>query len=170
MLTVVNLILGAGLLLSGRKLFWLFVAAVGFLAGAQLALRSWDGSEWTALVVGLVLGLIFAVLALFFKSLAIGVAGFIGGGTALLSLAGVVGMDSGILAWVAFLVGGVLGIVLLTWLVDWALILLSSIGGGLIIVRSLGMPDMVGFIALIVLSIVGIAIQTRVMKEEKNDA
>jgi len=170
MLTVVNLILGAGLLLAGRKLFWLFVAAVGFLAGAQLALRSWDGSEWTALVVGLVLGLIFAVLALFFKSLAIGVAGFIGGGTALLSLAGVVGMDSGILAWVAFFVGGILGIILLTWLVDWALILLSSIGGGLIIVRSLGMPDMVGFIALIVLSIVGIAIQARVMKEEKNDA
>ena len=170
MLTVVNLILGAGLLLAGRKLFWLFVAAVGFLAGAQLALRSWDGSEWTALEVGLVLGLIFAVLALFFKSLAIGVAGFIGGGTALLSLAGVVGMDSGIMAWVAFFVGGILGIVLLTWLVDWALILLSSIGGGLIIVRSLGMPDMVGFIALIVLSIVGIAIQARVMKEEKNDA
>jgi len=170
MLTVVNLILGAGLLLAGRKLFWLFVAAVGFLAGAQLALRSWDGSEWTVLVVGLVLGLIFAVLALFFKSLAIGVAGFIGGGTALLSLAGVVGMDSGILAWVAFFVGGILGIILLTWLVDWALILLSSIGGGLIIVRSLGMPDMVGFIALIVLSIVGIAIQARVMKEEKNDA
>ncbi len=170
MLTVVNLILGAGLLLAGRKLFWLFVAAVGFLAGAQLALRSWDGSEWTALVVGLVLGLIFAVLALFFKSLAIGVAGFIGGGTALLSLAGVVGMDSGILAWVAFFVGGILGIILLTWLVDWALILLSSIGGGLIIVRSLGMPDMVGFIALIVLSIVGIAIQARVMKEEKNNA
>jgi len=170
MLTVVNLILGAGLLLAGRKLFWLFVAAVGFLAGAQLALRSWDGSEWTALVVGLVLGLIFAVLALFFKSLAIGVAGFIGGGTALLSLAGVVGMDSGILAWVAFFVGGILGIILLTWLVDWALILLSSIGGGLIIVRSLGMPDMLGFIALIVLSIVGIAIQARVMKEEKNNA
>ncbi len=170
MLTVVNLILGAGLLLAGRKLFWLFVAAVGFLAGAQLALRSCDGSEWTALVVGLVLGLIFAVLALFFKSLAIGVAGFIGGGTALLSLAGVVGMGSGILAWVAFFVGGILGIILLTWLVDWALILLSSIGGGLIIVRSLGMPDMVGFIALIVLSIVGIAIQARVMKEEKNNA
>ena len=170
MLTVVNLILGAGLLLAGRKLFWLFVAAVGFLAGAQLALRSWDGSEWTALVAGIALGLIFAVLALFFKSLAIGVAGFIGGGTALLSLAGVVGMDSGILAWVAFFVGGILGIILLTWLVDWALILLSSIGGGLIIVRSLGMPDMVGFIALIVLSIVGIAIQTRVMKEEKNNA
>ena len=170
MLTVVNLILGAGLLLAGRKLFWLFVAAVGFLAGAQLALRSWDGSEWTALVAGIALGLIFAVLALFFKSLAIGVAGFIGGGTALLSLAGMVGMDSGILAWVAFLIGGVLGIVLLTYLVDWALILLSSLGGGLIIVRSLGMPNVVGFIALIVLAIVGIAIQTRVMKEEKNNA
>jgi len=170
MLTVVNLILGAGLLLAGRKLFWLFVAAVGFLAGAQLALRSWSGSQWAALVAGLALGLIFAVLALFFKSLAIGVAGFIGGGTALLSLAGVVGMDSGILAWVAFLVGGVLGIVLLTWLVDWALILLSSIGGGLIIVRSLGMPDMVGFVALIVLSIVGIAIQARVLQEEKKHA
>jgi len=170
MLLVVNLILGAGLLLTGRKLFWLFVAAVGFLAGAQLALRSWDGSQWTALVVGLVLGLVFAMLALFFKSLALGVAGFIGGGTALLSLAGVFGMDSGILAWVAFFIGGVLGIVLLTWLFDWAIILLSSIGGGLLIVRSLGMPDMVGFIALIVLVIVGVAIQARVMKEEKNNA
>jgi hypothetical protein len=169
MLTIVNLILGASLLLTGRKLFWLFVAAMGFMAGAQLTASAWGGSELTSLIVGLAAGLLFAALALFFKSLAIGVAGFLGGGTLLLNLAGGVGLDSGVMAWVVFIVGGAVGILLLTKLFDWALIFLSSVGGSLLIARSLALDPVPGAIGFFVLSAVGVAIQVRVLREEKKN-
>jgi hypothetical protein len=167
MLALVSLILGAGLLLAGRRLFWLFIAAVGFMAGAQLATRVWGGSEWTSIVVGIVLGLLFAGLALFFKSLAIGIAGFIGGGSILLSLAGFVGLDSGATAWVVFFIGGLIGIALLTQVFDWAIIFLSSIGGASLITQAIGLPAFATSAAFIVLIVVGVAIQAKVLSGEK---
>jgi hypothetical protein len=35
MLNVINLLLGGALLIAGRKLFWLFVDAAGFVTGMQ---------------------------------------------------------------------------------------------------------------------------------------
>jgi len=40
MLSVISLILGVALLVAGRKLFWLFVGAAGFVTGMQLATSS----------------------------------------------------------------------------------------------------------------------------------
>ena len=37
MMILVNFLLGLALLASGRKLFWLFVAAAGFMTGLQIA-------------------------------------------------------------------------------------------------------------------------------------
>lgn len=167
MLALVSLTLGIGLLTAGRKLFWLFIAAAGFMAGAQLATRVWGGSELTSIIVGIALGLVFAGLALFFKSLAVGIAGFLGGGTALLSLAGFVGLDSGVTAWVVFFIGGLIGIALLSQLFDWAVIFLSSIGGASLVTQAIGLPDFAGSAAFIVLIIVGVAIQGKVLSEEK---
>lgn len=58
MLNVINLILGAALLLAGRKLFWLFVGAAGFITGMQLATRLWQGSDLLVILIGLVIGII----------------------------------------------------------------------------------------------------------------
>jgi hypothetical protein len=169
MLTVVNLIIGAGLLTAGRKLFWLFIAAVGFVAGSQLAVLSWDGAEWMSIAAGIALGLICAGLALFFKSLAIGVAGFLGGGSILLSLAGFVGLDSGVIAWGIFFIGGLIGIALLTQLFDWAIIFISSIGGATLITQSLGLKDILGGMGFLVLVGIGVAIQARALGEERKN-
>jgi len=54
MLGVINIILGGALLVAGRKLFWLFVGAVGFVTGLQFATRIWQGPEGLAIIVGLV--------------------------------------------------------------------------------------------------------------------
>ena len=80
MLSIINLILGGGLLVAGRKLFWLFVGAAGFLTGIQLADRFWQGPELLAIIIGLVIGIIFALLAIFLQGLVIGAAGFLIGG------------------------------------------------------------------------------------------
>jgi len=88
MLIVINLILGVALLVAGRKLFWLFVGAAGFVTGIQLATWFWQGPELLAIVIGLVVGVIFALLAIFLQGVAIGIAGFLAGGYILTVLAG----------------------------------------------------------------------------------
>jgi len=167
MLALVSLILGVGLLTAGRRLFWLFIATAGFMAGAQLAFRVWGGSEMNSIMTGILLGLVFATLALFFKSLAVGIAGFLGGGSILLSLAGLVGLDAGVMDWVIFFIGGLAGVALFSQLFDWAVILLSAIGGGSLVVQAIGLPGSNGSAAMVVLTFVGVAIQARVMSEEK---
>ena len=75
MLNLINLVLGSALLIAGRRLFWLFVGAAGFVTGIQLATRFWQGPDILAIIVGLVVGVIFALLAIFLQALVIGIAG-----------------------------------------------------------------------------------------------
>src|SRR5687767_7172924 len=99
MLSIISIILGGALLIAGRKLFWLFVGAAGFVAGLQLATQFWQGPELLAIVVGLVVGAIFAVLAIFLQGVAIGVAGFLAGGYILTALADILGLNQGAVSW-----------------------------------------------------------------------
>jgi len=93
MLNVIHLALGGALLLAGRKLFWLFVGAAGSLTGIQLATRFWQSPDLLAIIVGLVVGAIFALLAIFLQDLVSGLAGFLIGGYILTALAAMPGMD-----------------------------------------------------------------------------
>ncbi|HET9907453.1 MAG TPA: hypothetical protein VFQ23_12445, partial [Anaerolineales bacterium] len=88
MVGLINILLGGALLLAGRKLFWLFVGAIGFVTGLQFATSFWQGPDNLALVFGLIVGVIFALLAVFLQSIAIGIAGFFAGGYVLTALAG----------------------------------------------------------------------------------
>ena len=105
------------LLLAGRKLFWLFVGGIGFVIGIQVATRFFHGSELTTIVAGLVLGIIFALLAIFVESAHIGVAGFLGGGYVLLSLIALFGIDKGAVTWIAFIIGGLIGLALIAFFI-----------------------------------------------------
>jgi hypothetical protein len=74
------LLVGGLLLLAGRRLFWIFVAAAGFLLGAEVAARMASGrAEWVILAVALAFGLAGLVLSLFAQRLAIAAAGFVMG-------------------------------------------------------------------------------------------
>src|SRR3972149_5355253 len=132
-------ILAGGLLLVlGRKLFWLFVAILGFAAGLTAASRLfYVQPEWLQLVIGIAVGILGALLAYFLEKVAIAVAGFLGGAyiaTSLaISLAGNIGPKGDVLNWVLFIVGGIVGAVLAVVLFDWALIILSSLVGALLI-------------------------------------
>src|ERR1043165_9436275 len=112
MLNIINLILGGALLLAGRKLFWLFVGAAGFITGVQLATRFWQGPGILAIIVGLVLGVIFALLAIFLQAVVIWIAGFLTGGYVLSVLATLIGMQlNGATTWIVYVIGGILGVI-----------------------------------------------------------
>lgn len=167
MLSVISLILGAALLIAGRKLFWLFVGAAGFVAGLQLATQFWQGPEILAIIIGLVVGVIFAVLAIFLQGVAIGVAGFLAGGYILTVLAGMLGLNQGAFSWIVYLIGGIIGVLLVIFLFDWALITLSSLAGASLITQSLLLPSEIGGIIFLALVIIGVVIQGSTMQRER---
>lgn len=157
--SLISFLIGIALLVGGRRLFWLFVGALGFIAGLQLAGLFPQISEATSLIIGLVFGIVFAVLAIFLQRLAVGIAGFLAGGFFLTTLAGRIGLDSNVFPWVLFIIGGMVGVLLVMLLFDWALITFSSIAGALLILQSFSTPPAAGGAILSLLVIAGVIIQ-----------
>lgn len=167
MLNIISLILGIALLIAGRKLFWLFVGAAGFLAGMQLAPQFWRGPEITVLLIGLLIGVVFAVLAIFLEGVAIGVAGFLAGGYVLTALVSMIGLNPGGFSWIVYVIGGIIGVLFVIFLFDWALITLSSLAGASLVTQALptsGGPSGVLYLALV---IIGVVIQGMIMQRER---
>ena len=168
MLALISAILGAALLMTGRKLFWLFVGAIGFGVGLQFTDRLLQGTNAPGLLIGLAIGILFALLAIFLQTIAIGAAGFFGGGYVLLGLAAMMGLDRGALAWIVFVVGAFLGIILISLLFDWALITLSSMAGASMLVNAFGLERGIGGVILIALFIAGMLVQGAILRREKH--
>lgn len=167
MLSIISIVLGGALLIAGRTLFWLFVGAAGFVAGLQLATQFWQGPEILAIIIGLVVGAIFALLAIFVQSVAIGVAGFLAGGYILTVLAGMIGPNQGAFSWIVYLIGGIIGVLLVVFLFDWALITLSSLAGASLITQALQLPSGIGGVIFLALLILGVIIQGSIMQRER---
>ncbi len=166
MINIINLLLGAVLLVAGRKLFWLFVGVIGFVTGLQLAARFWNGPEWTAIVIGIVVGIIFALLAVFIEALAIGAAGFLAGGFILTTFTSTLGLNNGFGFWIVYAIGGIIGLVLILLLFDWALIILSALAGASLIVQSFSAGGRPVGLIFVLLFIAGILIQAFTLQRE----
>ena len=162
---ILRILIGILVLTLGRKLFWLFVAVVGFAFGASLGSQFFQGQpDWVILIVALGAGLVGALLALFLQQVAIALAGFIGGGYIALYLVSALGWGTpGGSGWLPFLIGGVMGLVLMIALFDWALIVLSSLIGAGLIVQAIPLHRSVEGLLFIILLIVGIAVQASLM-------
>jgi hypothetical protein len=162
-----RILAGALLLVLGRKLFWLYVAILGFAAGLSVAARFFQAQpEWVQLVIGIVFGLVGAVLAYFFQGIAVAVAGFLAGAYVALSLVAGPSLnataDGDGLAWILFFVGGIIGAVLAIMLFDWALIILSSLTGAMMVTEGLNLAgDPFGWLLTAGLFVLGVIIQSR---------
>ena len=167
MLGSINAIFGIALLVVGRKLFWLFVGILGFVTGIQLTNNLWQGPEWLVIVIGLVVGSLFAILAVSLQAIAIGVAGFLAGGYALSMLGNMLGLDGGILFWGIYLVGGIIGVLLVRFLFDWAVITLSSFAGASLFADALLVDGSTSRTVFIILFFAGILIQGYLLRDEK---
>src|SRR5690242_6306246 len=162
---IVGAVVGIVILLFGRKLFWLCVAAVGFAAGVELAPHLvQQPSPLLALTFALVLGFIGALLALFLQKLAIAIVGFLSGGKLALAFAGAFLAAAASYYWLTFLIGGVIGAILLLLLFDWALIFLSAIVGAYLIQAVIRLPSTGSTILFLVLVVVGVLVQAGALR------
>ena len=159
---IVGALIGVVILLFGRKLFWLCVAAVGFAAGVEIAPHLVnEPSPLLALTVALILGIIGALLALFLQKIAIAVLGFLAGGKLAGAIAAAFLVHYGEHSTIVFLVGGIVGAILLLFLFDWALIVVSSLIGSHLIVYqgAIVLPQSGSLIVFIGLAVIGMLVQ-----------
>ena len=159
---IVGALIGIVILLFGRKLFWLCVAAVGFAAGVEIAPHLvHEPSPLLALTVAIILGIIGALLALFLQKIAIAVLGFLAGGKLAGAIASAFFVHYGQHSTIIFLVGGIVGAILLLVLFDWALIVVSSLIGAHLIVfqGAITLPSSGATILFLGLAVVGIIVQ-----------
>ena len=157
---IVSLAIGIVVLLFGRRLFWLCVAAIGFAAGMQLAPHlAHEPSPLLALTLAVVLGFVGALLALFLQKVAIAVAGFLAGGRLAVGLMATFFAHYPSNYWIVFIIGGLLGAFLLLALFDWALILISALIGAHLIDTAITLPPTAHAILYAALVICGVLIQ-----------
>jgi hypothetical protein len=168
-MSIVNIVGGAALLAFGRKIFWLFVAATGFFAGLELATRFLHlKPDWLAYGIALAVGLLGALLAYFFQKLAVGAAGFFAGAYLASRLASQLAAQVNIPSWLIILIGGIIGIILMYIIFEWALIILSSLAGAILVVEGLKLAALVGTIVGVVLFVAGLIFQTSLNRRNRS--
>lgn len=165
---IISLLIGIALLLFGRRLFWLFVAALGFAIGLQLApYLMQHPPSWLSLVISIALGLVGAVLAFLLQKLAIGIAGFVVGGRIALAVVAAFVLQHAQYQGITFVIGGIIGAILLLVLFDWMLIIFSSIEGARLIAGSIHLPSTGLTILVIALTIFGIIVQAAMFSRRR---
>lgn len=148
-------------MVAGKKLYWFFVGVCGALAGLFVSETFFhpQGIGDRALVA-IGLGAAFAILALILQRIMIGVAGFISGGYLGISLIDTLQLPVSEWKWIVFILGGLVGIMIVKILFDLSLIIISSSAGALLITRAVHLDGSKSLIVLLVLIIAGIVVQS----------
>jgi hypothetical protein len=164
---IFGIISGILLVVAGRKLYWLFVAIVGFVAGFTLANRFIEtDADWVKWLVGIGVGILGGILAVGLQKIAVAIAGFIAGGYGLVYFLETVGVMMEDTRWLFFVVGGIIGAVLVLAIFEFALIILSSVVGSSMISQNFDLSGWLLTAAFLLLVLVGILIQWATLRNE----
>ena len=168
-MAMLNIILGAALLFFGRKAFWLFVAGAGFVAGLSIANKILEVPESIGLIIGIGIGLLAGLLAVFVQRFAINLAGFLVGGYIALQFLPILNLEGGWWTTVlTFIVGGIIGVVLVGLFLEWALISLSSLAGASLVTEALNLSNGITLVVFIILIIIGVVFQARELRQDRH--
>ena len=157
------------MLLVGRSAYAAFVGGVGYLVGVYLAsVLNIAPAGWNDVILPL-LFTIFGALATFaFRRWAARLAGFIAGGYLIIYLPGIFGVGQGwIPSWILFLVAGMISFLLLTLSFDFSLVILSTLVGATLILRSMSFGNLDNATMFIVLLFFGVIAQFLILQYGK---
>lgn len=162
-----SLFLGAMLMIQGRKLYWLFIGGIGFFVALTLLDAPYSGmSVQVARIIAVIVALIGAVIAIFLQRLAIFVGGFLGGGYLLIIAFELFGARLGDLNFFFFLIGGIVGALIVSSAFDGALIFFSSMIGAGMIVQAMNLTPLWRFVAVPLFAVIGMGLQALIMQNE----
>ena len=169
MQAVIDIVAGAVLLLVGRKLYWLFVAIAGFYVGFEVARAVFVGPpQWVIWVAAAAAGVIGALVAMLFQRVAFALGGFYAG--AYLALVAAERFLPSAAGPAIVIIGGVIGAIAASLVMDWAIIVLSSMVGAALIVSYLNLGQVGNLLAYAGLLAVGIVAQAQLMRPPTDGA
>ncbi len=162
--TFIHILAGLAALCFGRRLFWLFVGVAGFVAAFEFVPALLPGQEpWVVLAIALLAGIVGAFLAVSLQYVAAAIAGFVAGSYASVPIAAAFGSSG----WIP-IAGGVLGVVVMLLVFDWALIFLSAATGARALVSVSGLHGFAAIALWVGLSAFGIGIQASLLSRAKH--
>jgi hypothetical protein len=126
-----------------------------------------DPPQWMMLLIALGCGVIGAFLAILLQKVAIAIAGFVAGGRIAWALAATFFVDYAHYRGLTFVIGGIVGALLLLALFDWVLILLSSIEGAHLIGNGITLPEKGAMILFIALAVIGVIVQSSMLRRSR---
>lgn len=162
----VHIALGGVLILFGRRLFWLLVAILGFLLGAEIGAELFaEESQKVVILVAIGAGIVGALLAVFLQRLAFGLAGLLAGAYLALLLAGEMGWNQ--YAPFIALAGGLIGSLVAVKATDWIVIVASSLAGAAAVAVALDLRPMPTGAVFAALAVFGIFLQGQQHRDRK---
>jgi hypothetical protein len=165
---ILSIVAGLLLLFAGRRFFWLAAALVAFLFTFNLFDSLFAGG-WVGLIVAVIIGAIFAWLATKFIKIVGYIVGAMAGAAGLPLFLNTLGFNVSWILWA--LIGAVVGFLLMMFLFDWGLILLTSwVGANAVADKLNGLFSFgatIATIVFIVLLALGIFVQAGQMKAKK---
>jgi len=164
---VVRALFGLIILFAGRNIFWLFVGAIGFLVGFDLA-NIWlaDQAAWLGVAVGVAAGLTGAILAVVFERVGFALAGFYAAVYLGIALSAKVGLEGSLP--IIILAGGLAGAILAWLLTDWAIILLSALAGATAISSIFALTPIAEYASVLILATIGVVAQRRMLARRQH--
>ena len=159
--TILRLGAGGLLLVAGKKLYWFLVGLCGAIAGLFISEFFFHPEGfWPRILVAVGIGAAFAILAVLLQQIMVSVAGFIAGGYLGSSLVDTLQVDVANWKWAVFLLGGIIGVIIVKMLFELSLVIISSFAGASLITRALELNGTKGLIILLVLILAGIVLQS----------
>ena len=155
-------IAGIALLVAGRRLFWLAVGLLGFIAGYQ-AMERWGSGlpHSAAFVVAVAVGDIGMILAVVVQRVAVALAGFLLGVVLATFLLPLTGLALGPWHGLVVAAAGLLMAFVALGIFSLALVVLTAGAGAAMLAEAIAAPPPWGVPLLVVLWVIGVVVQRR---------
>lgn len=162
-MTLLTILIGIALIILGRKALWLGIFSGSFLAASQiLSYILFDQAESTIWILSAITAGIILMVYLTLEKAMVVILGVLGGGFLALSVVNplnIIATDTFPAKFAVFVAGGLIGVLLMKIVFEWTMKSLTALIGAYLISSFLIGQPIFQLLVLVVLSIVGIAIQ-----------
>jgi hypothetical protein len=157
--------IGFMMLIAGRPVYSVFVGSISFLLGTYLTsqIRVFP-PEWNTFFVPLLFAIIGVVLTQAFKRWTARVAGFIAGGILIVNLPNAFGSGVYWNSSLLFAAAGIISVILLFFIFDFALIVLSTLTAVTLILSYMRVGNLDQGAMFFILAIFGIVVQYLILQ------